>query len=151
MAAAHSYLASPERRRQARDKVAKTIEQSGVEVVVAHSLGSIVTYEALHPYPDLGVEAWSRSIPRSECQEPSSTCWIRHPTRPATGRAPNLRQWVNIGETGDLVALPRWPGDRFPIDSRHEAHMSAVDLHTLDTHLGSGLTASALTPHCGTP
>ncbi|WP_406132552.1 hypothetical protein [Streptomyces zaomyceticus] len=47
-----------------------------------------------------------------------------------------------------MVALPRRLGDRFPADSHHEAHMSRLDFHTLDTYFASGLTASALAPYC---
>ncbi|MFJ8955263.1 serine peptidase [Streptomyces sp. NPDC102384] len=152
MTEVYSYLASPERRRQARDEVAKTIEHSGVKVVVAHSLGSIVTYEALHAYPNLGVEALVTI--GSPLGVPGAVFDMLDPAPTASGhgmRPPNLCRWVNIAETGDLVALPRRLGDRFPVDSHHEAHMSAVDFHTLDTYLASGLTASALAPHCGTP
>ncbi|WP_406387248.1 serine peptidase [Streptomyces sp. NBC_00887] len=148
----YSYLASPERRRRARDEVARTIEHSGAKVVVAHSLGSIVTYEALHAYPDLGVEVLITV--GSPLGVPGAVFDMLDPAPDASGRGtrpPGLRHWANIAEAGDLVALPRRLGDRFPVDSHHEAHMSPVDFHTLNTYFASGLTASALAPYCVAP
>ncbi|MFD6329461.1 serine peptidase [Streptomyces niveus] len=147
----YSYLASPDRRRRAREEVARTIEHSGAKVVVAHSLGSVVTYEALHAHPGLGVEVLVTV--GSPLGVPGAVFDMLDPAPDTSGngtRPPGIRHWANIAEAGDLVALPRRLGDRFPVDSHHEAHMSTVDFHTLDTYLASGLTASALAPHCDT-
>ncbi|NEA68929.1 serine peptidase [Streptomyces sp. SID12488] len=145
----YSYLASPSRRRRAREVVAETIRACGAKVVVAHSLGSVVTYEALHAYPDLGVEVLVTlgsplGLPGAvfDMLEPSPD------TSQRGQRPPGVHHWINIADAGDLVALPRRLGDRFPVDVHQETHMAAVDFHTLDTYLGSGLTAAALAPHC---
>ncbi|MFI8423426.1 serine peptidase [Streptomyces sp. NPDC085479] len=145
----YGYLASPERRRRAREEVARTIELSGAKVVVAHSLGSIVAYEALHAYPGLGVEVLITV--GSPLGVPGAVFDMLDPAPDASGhgtRPPGIRHWADIAEAGDLVALPRRLGDRFPVDSHHEAPMSALDFHTLSTYFASGLTASALAPHC---
>ncbi|MGI5372226.1 hypothetical protein [Streptomyces iakyrus] len=52
----YRYLSAPARRARSRDAVAKAIRESGAKVVVAHSLGSVVAYEALHANSDLTVE-----------------------------------------------------------------------------------------------
>ncbi|MFD4175249.1 serine peptidase [Streptomyces anulatus] len=145
----YSYLASPARRRQARETVAETIRTCGAKVVVAHSLGSVVAYEALHAHPNLGVEVLVTlgsplGLPGAvfEMLEPA-------PDTSQRGQRPaGISHWINIADAGDLVALPRRLGDRFPVDVHQETHMAAVDFHTLDTYLGSGLTAAALAPHC---
>jgi hypothetical protein len=148
----YDYLASPERRRRAREEVARAVELSGAKVVVAHSLGSVVAYEALHAHPDLGVEVLVTV--GSPLGVPGAVFDMLDPAPDASGlgtRPPGVQHWVNIAEAGDLVALPRRLGDRFPVDSHHEGHMSLVDFHTLDTYLASGLTVAAFAAHCGTP
>ncbi|MBC2902130.1 serine peptidase [Streptomyces cupreus] len=143
------YLASPKRRRQARDAVAETIRACDAKVVVAHSLGSVVTYEALHAYGGLGVEVLVTL--GSPLGLPGAVFDMLDPAPDTAGRGQRpegLLHWINIADSGDLVALPRRLGDRFPVDAHQEAHMAAVDFHTLNTYLAHGLTAAALAPHC---
>ena len=45
------YLHKPEVRREARKRVAKTVEDN-TQVLLGHSLGSVVAYEALSANPD---------------------------------------------------------------------------------------------------
>ncbi|MFF9150331.1 serine peptidase [Streptomyces sp. NPDC014861] len=145
----YSYLASPARRRRAREIVAETISSCGAKVVVAHSLGSVVAYEALHAHPDLGVEVLVTL--GSPLGLPGAVFEMLEPAPDASQRGhrpAGVAHWVNIADAGDLVALPRRLGDRFPVDVHHETHMAALHFHTLDTYLGSGLTAAALAPHC---
>ncbi|WP_327238855.1 serine peptidase [Streptomyces sp. NBC_01318] len=145
----YGYLASPARRRQARKAVAECIHESGARIVVAHSLGSVVTYETLHAYPDLGVEVLVTL--GSPLGLPGAVFDMLEPAPDGSGRGQRpagLGHWINIADAGDLVALPRRLGDRFPVDSHQEAHMAAVDFHTLNTYLANGLTAAALAPHC---
>jgi hypothetical protein len=152
MSEVYSYLASPARRSQARAAVAQAIMECGAKVVVAHSLGSVVAYETLHAYPDLGVEVLVTV--GSPLGLPGAVFDVLDPAPDASGRGlrpAGLRHWTNIAEGNDLVALPRRLGDRFPVDTHHEAQMAAFDFHTLDMYLASGLTASALAPHCDTP
>lgn len=40
----------------AREEVANRIAQHRPRIVIAHSLGTVVTYQALHAHPELGVE-----------------------------------------------------------------------------------------------
>lgn len=144
----YRYLASPHRRRQAREAVARAIAESGGKVVVAHSLGSVVAYEALHAFDGLGVESF---ITLGSPLGLSGAVFDMLDPAPADGfgsRPPGLRHWINIADAGDLVALPRRLGDRFPVDVHEEVHMASADFHTLDMYLACGLTAAALAPHC---
>lgn len=144
----YRYLSSPARRAAARQEVAQAVEVSGADVVVAHSLGSVVAYEALHAFPDLGVTTFITL--GSPLGLPGAVFDALDPA-PNNGqgqRPPNVNHWINIADAGDLVALPRRLGDRFPVTAHQELHMAVVDFHTLGMYLASGLTASALAPYC---
>ncbi|GAA2679389.1 serine peptidase [Streptomyces lunalinharesii] len=144
----YRYLASPTRRAAAQQAVADSIEASGTSVLVAHSLGSIVAYETLHARPDLPIRVLITL--GSPLGLPEAVFDILNPA-PVGGygaRPPKIAHWTNIADSGDLVALPRRLGDRFPVDVHEEAHMAAVDFHTLSTYLSCGLTAAAIAPHC---
>ncbi|NEB94928.1 serine peptidase [Streptomyces bauhiniae] len=144
----YSYLASPKRRRNAQEAVAQAVKESGAKVVMAHSLGSIVVYETLHTFDGLGVEAL---ITLGSPLGLSGAVFDMLDPAPVAGhgkRPPGLSHWLNIADAGDLVALPRRLGDRFPVDVHGETHMALADFHTLDMYLACGLTAAGLSPHC---
>jgi hypothetical protein len=144
----YSYLASPSRRHLAQKTVAQAIKNTNATVVVAHSLGSIVTYETLHAFDGLGVEVFVTL--GSPLGLPGAVFDMLDPA-PLAGhgkRPPGLRHWINIADAGDLVALPRRLGDRFPVDAHEEVHMAVADFHTMNMYLACGLTAAALAPHC---
>jgi alpha-beta hydrolase superfamily lysophospholipase len=50
------YLATGDARVRARDHVAATIATNRARAVIAHSLGTVVAYEALHAHPELGID-----------------------------------------------------------------------------------------------
>lgn len=95
----------------ARGEVAARIAHHGPRVVIAHSLGTVVTYEALHAHPELKVEllltlgspltlphaVFHRLVPRPGGPADDS--------RPPFGvRPPGVARWVNIADPGDPVA-----------------------------------------------
>ncbi|MFI1377744.1 serine peptidase [Streptomyces longwoodensis] len=144
----YRYLSSPARRAAARREVTQAVETSGADVVVAHSLGSVVAYEALHDHPELGVSTFITL--GSPLGLPGAVFDALDPA-PVRGRGqcpPRVTHWTNIADAGDLVALPRRLGDRFPVTTHQELHMAIADFHTLGMYLASGLTAAAIAPHC---
>ena len=105
------YFHEPEVRRQARQRVSEAIEDD-TQVLVGHSLGSVVAYEALYANPrwpvttlvtlgsPLGIPnlIFDRLEPA-----PLSEAAARTGTR---GRWPGKgREWVNVADQGDVVAL----------------------------------------------
>ncbi|MEY9874195.1 hypothetical protein ABH931_003689 [Streptacidiphilus sp. MAP12-33] len=138
------YLTHPPRRRAARDRVAETIRRVRPRVVLAHSLGSVVTYEALHAHPDLEVpllitlgSPLGLSGGLFEALDPA-------PRQGRGSRPPGVGRWVNLADRGDLVAVPRRLGDRFPVDEHDETSIGRLDFHTLGSYLASGRTVTAL-------
>jgi hypothetical protein len=78
----------------------------GTQVVIGHSLGSIVAYEALCKHPEWQIDTFVTL---------GSPLGIRRlvfdalAPRPegAQGAWPHVRRWVNIADVGDIVALEK--------------------------------------------
>jgi hypothetical protein len=142
------YLRTPDSaaRRGARDAVARVIRERRPAVVIAHSLGSVVAYEALRAYPDLSVDLLitigSPLGMAGVVFERLAGC----PDSPLGNRPPTVRRWVNVADPGDIVAVPRPFTRRFRPDENHEReHIHPVDFHTAARYLSAGPTIRALT------
>jgi hypothetical protein len=137
----HTYLASADspRRAAVRQTVADAIEKHRPDVLVAHSLGSVVTYETLwaHPGPDVDLLVTLGS----PLAMPGVVLPRLIPDAKTGGRPPRVRRWLNIADVGDLVAIPRtglrthFPGVTEDIDvviGQWEFHRVAAYLRTPD-------------------
>ncbi|WP_117214137.1 alpha/beta fold hydrolase [Allorhizocola rhizosphaerae] len=103
----------------------------GPITVVAHSLGSVVAYEALHRYPQKEIELFV--TPGSPLAMPVAV-FPRLDPAPVNGfgaRPPGVERWVNLADRGDLMAIPR--GDIARRFRDVEAHQD-VSVHWLDFH-----------------
>ncbi|MFF1724047.1 hypothetical protein [Streptomyces sviceus] len=134
----------------ARDAVAATIASTGARVVIAHSLGSVVTYEALHAHPELDVEllltlgsplALSHSVFDRLYPTPDN----------GTGQRPaGVRRWVNLCDHGDIVAIPRPLKQRFPtVDLDLTDSIAPFDFHSAAPYLRSAAVAASIAPFLG--
>jgi len=138
-----------------REEVAARIARHRPRVVLAHSLGTVVTYEALHAHPELQVEllvtmgsplalphgVFDRLIPAPTGAPPA-----RFGLRPA-----GVVRWVNIADPGDPVAIPPRLARAFTgisedlTDSIHPA----FGFHHAKNYLSCKATAATLTPYLG--
>ena len=103
------YLAADDApaRAQAREHVATAITDRRARIVIAHSLGTVVAYEALHARPDLEVDLL---ITLGSPLALPSAVFPRLQPRPGGGiglRSANVRRWVNISDYGDPIAILR--------------------------------------------
>jgi hypothetical protein len=150
------YLTGPQERREAvRAHVANCIAKAMSDgapdqapvVVLAHSLGSVVAFEALHARPDLQVDLLITlgsplAIPRA----------VFHRLQPAPVgdvglRPPNVRRWLNISDAGDLVAIPRPLTTYFPdIDLDLSDSIGLFNFHLVGGYLASPAVAASLLP-----
>jgi hypothetical protein len=145
------YLNLPDCREAARAVVAAQLAEYSPRVVIAHSLGSVVTYEALFDRPrppiDLLVTVGSPlGMPGV----------IFEKLRPAPvgglgARPPGATRWVNIADPGDFVAVPRHLRRLFQsITSDLEASIGLLQFHKAAAYLASpavsGLLAAYLDP-----
>jgi hypothetical protein len=84
-------------RQATRDRVAEIIRSRDARVVLAHSLGSVVTYEALWANPEIQIDRLSRSLPHCRCRTQCSPGWY------------DPRSWPRRPPTGCTAALPISP------------------------------------------
>jgi len=141
----HRYLNEPEIRRGARASIQQVIGPD-TRVVVGHSLGSIVAYEALCAHPEWPVSVFVTL---------GSPLGIRNLIFDALDPAPvhgsgvwpaGIKQWVNIADSGDVVALVKELGSCFGprvtdhlVDNGAEAHDATRYLTTRE--LGDAVAA----------
>ncbi|MFD8285684.1 hypothetical protein ACFV47_41900 [Streptomyces solisilvae] len=145
------YLLDAEVRRAARQRVADRIT-ADTEVVVAHSLGSVVAYEALCALPEHPVRALvTLGSPLGIAH------LVFHRLDPAPeegrGRWPGTERmrWTNIADHGDVVALekdlrPRF-GDRVRNAIVHNgAHAHDVTAYLTEAHTGEAIAGGLRAP-----
>jgi len=141
----HSYLTDPGRRDAVRTTVAETISTRDARVVLAHSLGSVVTYETLWANPDLQIELLITL--GSPLAMPDVVFHRLDPT-PSNGkgrRPPGVRRWINIADPGDLIAIPRGLAAFFDgIDTDLTTPVGVFNAHKAAGYLSCTTTAAAL-------
>jgi hypothetical protein len=143
-----TYLTGdPSIRRRTRDAVTAAIEVHQPSVVIAHSLGSVLTYEALwaRPLPvelllTVGSPLGMPDIVFSRLQPSPVNGWGKRP--------PCVTRWVNFADVGDLIAIPRYLSNRFHgIDTDLEPTISAWDFHRAKNYLANPATAATVAPY----
>jgi len=142
-----AYLREPEGtgRAAARDEVAALIDAHRPDVVIAHSLGSVVTYEALSANPrfDVGLLVTLGS-PLGMPDVVYDRLLPAPPVRPAC-----VRHWVNVADIGDLVAIPRKLGGLFTTDADHEETIGLFDFHRVRKYLAAPRVRELLSEPAG--
>ncbi|MET7378738.1 serine peptidase [Streptomyces sp. NPDC005526] len=141
--AAYLRPGANEARTKACRHVARTISEERPRVVVAHSLGSVVAYEALWTIPDVPIDLLLTlgsplGMPR--------VVFDRLTPSPASRgqRPPGVRRWVNIVDPGDVVAIPRPLGRQFELDQDIETAIGLIDFHTAAAYLSAARTSEVL-------
>ncbi|WP_055420300.1 hypothetical protein [Streptomyces pactum] len=137
---ADTYVADPAsaRRRQARAELNRVLELHRPRVLLAHSLGSVVAYEALWHRPtelELLITLGSPlGLPGAVYDRLS----LGEGNAARKGeRPPGVRRWVNVADIGDIVAIPRDLPTLFPgIDAHHEVSLGLVASHKATRYLG---------------
>jgi hypothetical protein len=133
-------------RDSARDAVAKEIRARQPQVVLAHSLGSVVAYEALWAEPDIEVDLLVT------LGSPLALPHVVFPRLlPAAGeglgrRPPGVRRWANFADPGDLVAIPNGGISRRFSSVDLDVHdvIDAFDFHRAANYLACGKLAEVL-------
>jgi hypothetical protein len=145
---------APERT-AAREEVAARIACHRPQIVIAHSLGSIVAYEALHAHPELQPALFLTlgsplALPHAVFERLKPT---PRPTGPAAQglRLPGQTRWVNIADPGDPVAVPPQLGRYFGgVALDHTTVISPLyRFHHATNYLQAATTAATLAPYLG--
>ncbi|MEU6922211.1 hypothetical protein [Streptomyces sp. NPDC046631] len=141
------YFERPECRTAARADVAATIARVRPRAIVAHSLGSVVAYEALWSASGAAVPVDLLVTVGSPLALPGAV-FDRLDPPPVAGRGrrpPSVDRWINIADVGDLVALPRQLTRAFDgIEEDIETTIAPVDFHTFGKYLASEAVEKAL-------
>jgi hypothetical protein len=95
----HTYLTEPERRSAAQKAVADAVAEQRPDVVLAHSLGSVVAYHALWEHQDQDLDLLVTL--GSPLALPGAAG-----NGDARSRPPRVRRWVNLADIGDIMAVP---------------------------------------------
>lgn len=100
------YLHDQERRKQIRERVVQVIDED-TRVLVSHSLGSVVCYETLCQHPEWPVKVFVTlgsplGIKRLIFDRLEPTPQVNLGHWPG-----NVEKWINIADTGDIVALEK--------------------------------------------
>ncbi|WP_326647294.1 hypothetical protein [Streptomyces sp. NBC_01750] len=141
-----AYASRPGRRRAVRESVAHVIRRERPRAVIGHSLGSVVAYETLHAFPDLEVELLVTL--GSPLGLPAMMRRLEPEPRDGRGARPEgIRRWINIADSGDVVAIPPRLGDAFPVDVHETVDIGLLDPHTLGGYLANGALAAAIAPY----
>ena len=136
-------------RTAARERVIETLRGGEARVVIAHSLGSVVAYEALWACPDVEVDLLVTL---------GSPLALPHAVfprlRPAPegnrgARPPGVTRWVNLADPGDLVAVPRHGISRRFVGVEVDEHsvVHAFDFHLVSNYLSCAKLVSTLAEH----
>jgi pimeloyl-ACP methyl ester carboxylesterase len=137
-------------RRAAREEVARRIQRHKPSVVVAHSLGSVVAYEALHHHPELQPELLITlgsplAMPKVvfERLDPAP---VGESADLRGLRLPGRTTWVNVADMGDPVAVPPKLSKFFDGLAGEDDHTVSVSplfhFHHSKNYLKSPITAS---------
>jgi hypothetical protein len=133
-----AYLTDEVVRAAVQKRFAEAIDGQ-TRVVVAHSLGSVVAYEALCARDD-----WRITDLVTLGSPIAVPHLILHRLTPALGTWPNVTRWVNITDSGDFVALqPRLRqvyGDQV-VDIEISNGMRA---HDVERYLSAAATGAAV-------
>lgn len=138
----------PEARLDAQDRVVAVLRRRSPRVLLAHSLGSVVAYEALSAHPDLTVDLFvTLGSPLAMNSVVFERLLFPSPGRGA--KPPGVGIWVNIADRGDPVAVPRKGlSRRFTGVARdHETSIHPVDPHRVRNYLRCPELVAEISPY----
>ncbi len=137
------YIEKPGVRQAVQARVAAAIEEDTV-VMVGHSLGSVVAYEALCANPDWPVRTL---VTLGSPLGIRNLIFDRLVPAPVEGRGAwpgSVRRWVNIADRGDVVALVKDLGPLFGPEVECPLVHNGVTAHAIGRYLNVEETGHAI-------
>ncbi|MFC6080548.1 hypothetical protein [Sphaerisporangium aureirubrum] len=135
---------------RARDVVADAVRRHRPKVLIAHSLGSVVAYEALCAHPELSVELF---VTLGSPLGMRGVVFDRLQPLPVADRGtrpPGVRRWVNIADKDDIAAIPGALRSRFNgVELDQKVNIDWADFHTVRNYLGCGALNDHVRPFLG--
>lgn len=99
------YFADVQARGAVIEGLANAIARAQPQILIAHSLGSIVAYDALWAHPECRVDMFLTL--GSPLAMPDVVFHRLAEHAGPRGRPPGVRRWINIADYGDIIAIPR--------------------------------------------
>jgi hypothetical protein len=143
---AHAYIEKPAVAATVDPIVRAAMRESSNAVIVAHSLGTIVTYKLLQAFSDEG-------IPRDSplyvtLGSPLGISVVKEVFRAPRGKTKNVRRWVNGADKSDFVALhPELTDETFGpgVDKNYpDIRNRYEDPHSIEDYLSNQLIANEI-------
>lgn len=149
-----TYIDDPDCRRAVRERLTTALKHHKPDILIAHSLGSVVAYETLWcnhaiQLPLLVTVGSPLGLPAGvfDRLEPAPMPDSLDLSTKKGHRSPNVKQWTNIADIGDLVAIPNGLSRYFHgIDKDRQINIGIVGWHKFELYLAHRSMADALRP-----
>ncbi|WP_433332880.1 hypothetical protein [Spirillospora sp. CA-294931] len=141
----HTYQSARARRDAIIGSLRGALLEHRPEVLVAHSLGSVVAYEALWSEPAVELDCL---ITLGSPLAMPGVVFDRLSPSPDAGRGmrpPGVRRWLNFADVGDIVAVPPRLSGRFAgVEKDVELSVGDWQFHAVRSYLSTGEVRAAL-------
>ncbi len=143
-----AYFRDEQRRQAARTEVTRLLGEFAPQIMIAHSLGSVVGYEALWEEPQHSPHLL---ITLGSPLGMPDIVFDRLTPYPKHGKGhspPGVHKWINISDAGDFIAIPRCLTDRFTgVTADLDTSIHPVGFHKATSYLACPATAAAVAAH----
>ncbi|MFG6504045.1 hypothetical protein [Microbacterium sp. P05] len=132
--------------------VRDAVGRNSPRVVIAHSLGAVITWETLMANPDLPTIDLMLTLGAPLAMPQVVFEKLTPSPLPGTKlpRPPQVKRWVSLADPGDLVAIVRPLSQFFDVDLELEPRIGAFKFHNVDGYLSdpsvAALVDSVLAP-----
>jgi hypothetical protein len=138
------YMTEPDTRGAIQDRVASRI-RPGTKLVIAHSLGTVVAYEAICAHPEWEVEGL---ITMGSPLGMHNLIFERLLPPPQNGRGAwpaSVKWWTNVADEGDIVAIGKRLSEFFGAGVEDWiVDNGIVEVHGAEKYLASSAVGAAL-------
>jgi len=134
------------RRLAVRSRIIEALATARPNVIIAHSLGSVATYEALHAAPEIEVDLLITlgsplALPGAVFDRLLPSAHDGMGCKPA-----GVRRWVDYADVGDIIAIPKGGiASRFrDLDAHYEIKVHPLAFHDVTRYLAHSRVAAEL-------
>ncbi|WP_100811636.1 hypothetical protein [Microbacterium sp. BR1] len=137
-------LSNTEPRENAKEIVAEAIRTHQPRIVIAHSLGSVVAYEALWAAAGLTVPCLLTIGSPLALPGAFRGSFLPEAAN-ANTKPPGVTRWINVTDVGDVVAVPKGLSTFFAgVDEELEISINPFECHRVSYYLESPEVAAIL-------
>ncbi|RSS78847.1 hypothetical protein [Streptomyces sp. WAC06614] len=133
-------------REAVQERLRAALARHRPDVLIAHSLGSVVAYETLHREDTSPVPLWLTLGSPLALRPAVFDRLVPAPVEGRGSRPPAAGRWANVADPGDLVAVPaKGVSQRFHgVESDEECPIHRLDFHSAAHYLASTAVARLL-------